>query len=302
MSKLLILPGNGALRYNPLNPSGFPDRTHQALVPGAEEALNFYKQQGFAIAVCENAGSVEKGVVNLQEKLSEFIVLMVQIAPQIDQLIFCTDYKGAFAYLLSKQGATFPTLRRLRSTQVSGYETLKAPTDDRKIWEDVDEQPFRKPDTGMLDWVIHSSKPQHTVIVWERAEDKSAADEMTTFQQGQLCIQSAKTWRESLDPELNEVAAQSKPVTSAVSVTTTLRRFEYVNPAQNSSKFWTIQMTPDQLSFDLNFGRIGTNGRTTPIRKSFSDVGSAKQDYAGRIQAQLRDGYVEVLSRAIALT
>jgi predicted DNA-binding WGR domain protein len=294
MSKLLILPGNGALRYNPLDPNGFPDRTHQALVPGAEAALDFYKQQGFTIAVCENAGSVASGVVDLQEKLSEFIVLMVQVAPQIDQLMFCTDYKGAFAYLLTKQASSFPTLRRLRSTQIAGYATLKAPTDDGKIWEDVDVQPFRKPDTGMLDWVIHNAQPQHTVIAWDRGEDKSAA-EMTTFQQGRLYIQSAKMWRESFDPLMNEYAVQPQPQTvSTGSAATNLRRFEYVNPAQNVSRFWTIKMSSDQLSFDLNFGRIGTNGRTSPIRKTFSDVDSAKRDYESRIAAQLRDGYIEV--------
>jgi predicted DNA-binding WGR domain protein len=132
------------------------------------------------------------------------------------------------------------------------------------------------------------------VIVWERGEDKSAA-ETATFQQGRLYIQSAKTWRESFDPYVNEYAVQ--PQSQAVVIAnaaTKLRRFEYVNPAQNASKFWTIQMTSDQLSFDINFGRIGTNGRTTPIRKSFSDIGSAKRDYANRIEAQLRDGYVEV--------
>jgi predicted DNA-binding WGR domain protein len=293
MSKLLILPGNGALRYNPLNPTGFPDRVHQVLVPGVEEALNFYKQQGFAIAVCENAGSVAKGVVDLQEKLAEFIVLMMRVAPQIDQLMFCTDYKGAFAYLLTKQMSNFPALQRLRSIQVTGYETLKAPTDDGKFWEDVDVQPFRKPNTGMLDWLIHANNPQHTVIAWERGEDKSAA-EMTTFQQGRLYVQSAKIWRESFDPCVNEYAVQLQPQAVAIGSTAKLRRFEYVNAARNASKFWTIQMTSDQLSFDINFGRIGTNGRTTPIRKSFSDIGVAKRDYENRIEAQLRDGYVEV--------
>jgi predicted DNA-binding WGR domain protein len=235
-------------------------------------------------------------VVDLQEKLSEFIVLMVQVAPQIDQLMFCTDYKGAFAYLLTKQALSFPTLRRFRSTQVAGYDTLKAPTDDGKIWEDVDVQPFRKPNTGMLDWVIDNAKPQHTVIVWDRGEDKAAA-EMTTFEQGKLCIQPAKIWREWLDPSANQyaVAVQRQPqAVSTANAATKLRRFEYVNPAQNANKFWTIQMTSDQLSFDINFGRIGTNGRTIPIRKSFSDIGAAKRDYENRIEAQLRDGYVEV--------
>ena len=143
MNKLLIIPGNSALRYKPSDPSGFPSLSEQALVPGAATALEFYKDQGFKIVVCENAGSIGRGINTLQEKLSEFIVLITQIAPQIDQFIFCPDFKGAFAYALTKETSnSFPGLRRLRCMRVPGYNGLTAPGDTSNLWEDVDVQPF----------------------------------------------------------------------------------------------------------------------------------------------------------------
>jgi predicted DNA-binding WGR domain protein/histidinol phosphatase-like enzyme len=296
MNKLLIIPGNSAIRYNPSDPSGFPSLTEQALVPGAAMALEFYKSEDFKIVVCENAGGIERGINTLQQKLSEFIILMTRITPLIDQLIFCPDFKGAFAYVLTKETPnSFPVLRRLRCVRVLGYNALKAPGDDSGLWEDVDVQPFRKSDAGMLQWAIASHTPQQTVVVWERTEDKDAAEAIA--QQG-VCIQSAMTWRK-LDPTVNECAAVPlQPTTPTMPPPATgrqkLRRFELIDPIRNFRRFWTIRMTADELSFDINFGRIGTNGRTTPIRKTFTSASAAKRDYQNRIEDQLKQGYVEV--------
>jgi len=294
MSKFLILPGNQAIRQNPVDPvNGFPTFDHQELVPGAKEALDFYKQEGFKIVVCENAGAIESGISSLQEKMSEFIVLMTQIAPQIDELIFCPDYKGAYAYNLSKPAPNqFPQMRRLKAT---GIFTNKRPPGDEEAWfEDVALRSFRKPGSGMLDFALLTHKPSYLVAVWERSEDKEAIASLAYAPPTQY-IQSAKFWRDSLNPTGSDLQP-SAPVQTAQSVqpTSKARRFEYRDLAQNSNKFWEITMLSDGLSFDLNYGRIGTRGRTNPVRKTFTSTTAAMRDYQKRISEQLRDGYVEV--------
>jgi predicted DNA-binding WGR domain protein len=299
MPKLLIVPANGAIRYNPQNPTGFPDLHHQELVSGAQAALDFYAQEEYTIVVCENAGAVEKGIVTLKEKLAEMIMLMTRIAPQIDHLVFCTDYTGAFAYLLSKQDKfSFPELRRLRSKHVANYDRLKAPDDEAGCWESIDVAPFRKPNPGMIAMLMSQIQPTHTVYVWERQEDKDAFTSLDYNPIGSVVCQSASLWRQSRDPQITDTPPRSpqksKTQAQAVDLRTTVRRFEYVNPSQNANKFWEIWMSLDHKRVMLNYGRIGTNGRSSPLVKNHTDAVSAIQDYEKRITAQLKDGYTEV--------
>ncbi len=299
MSKLLILPANKAIRVNPIDPTnGFPTVEHQELVPGVAAALDFYKREGYAIAVCENAGSVDQNITPLEVKLTELIVLMTDIAPQIDHLIFCTDYQGAYAYWLSKDGEdNYPVVRRLKSKRANGR--TNAPGDSSASWDEIDCQPFRKPDTGMVDVLISELQPTQTVGVWERDEDLKCVTEMT-FDVSRLFIQSAEYWRTSLNPNGTDYwqtpATQPAPRRQGLAApSSSTRKFRYINPSENASKFWEITLCPDQMSFTINYGRIGTRGRSEPITKHFPTPQEAKRDYDSRIQSQLRSGYIEVI-------
>lgn len=287
MPKLLILPGNSAIRRNPANHLDFPEYDQQEIVPGVLEALDFHKQLGYAIAICENAGGIAQGITSFEEKLSELLQLMMMV-PQVDHLIFCPDYNGAFAYLLSRSiPGELPNLRRLRCKRgVPHGATIEAPGDEDALWEDVDGPPFRKPNPGMPQWFIDKLRPQHTIVVWERPEDKNIAQPLETVVTGcggTLDLVAAHTWR-----------ACANPNTGNASSGQAIRRFEYHDPLLNSHKFWTISLQPGGQSFSINYGRIGQFGRKTPVEKQFSSATECRTDYDRRIADQLKQGYFEV--------
>lgn len=306
MTNLLILPGNQAIRQNPQKPDGFPSFDQQALVPGVTEALAFYKQQGYTIAVCENAGAVEKGITPFLEKLSEMIVLMTTLAPQVDHLIFCTDFAGAFAYSLSKQQPdAFPIVQRLRNQKVlQAQSSMPEPPDDPDSgdsWQDVSVSSFRKPRAGMMEVLLHQLHPQKIVAVWEREEDYSAI-QLLAQTQAQVIVQSAAFWRDMLNPSGIDatkpaVKASSpkspptpKPQPTATDPRTQWQRFTYVNPLANADKFWTIRLTDDRMGFIVQHGRNGTAGRELPP-KLFATEAQAIREYEKILAEKKAAGY-----------
>ena len=58
----------------------------------------------------------------------------------------------------------------------------------------------------------------------------------------------------------------------------------------SSSKFWNITLTND--SFEVHFGRIGTDGQRRT--KSFSDSVEAEKEYEKVIRQKTKKGYIEV--------
>jgi predicted DNA-binding WGR domain protein len=71
-----------------------------------------------------------------------------------------------------------------------------------------------------------------------------------------------------------------------------VRRLEYINPAQNSYKFWEIVMRPDGMSFETRYGRIGTKGQSKV--KTFPNRRACQVRHSKMIHLKLRKGYVEV--------
>lgn len=304
MNNLLILPANRAIRQNPQDPSGFPSFDQQALLPGVTEALDYYKQQGYTIAVCENAAAVEKGITPLMEKLSEMIVLMTALAPQIDQLLFCSDYAGAYAYRLVKQASdTLPLVQRLRSAKGLQGQTTAPPDDSESsvCWQDLAVPSFRKPGIGMCEVLINQLQPLHIVGVWEREEDYTAVQALRD-KYGTVVVQSATFWRDKLDPTAMDRAkpiaqAKAKPTpaprptpTAATDPRTQWLKLTYVNRQANADKFWAIRLTDDLLGFIVQHGRNGTAGRVLPP-KLFATQQQAGREYDKIIAEKRYAGY-----------
>ena len=70
------------------------------------------------------------------------------------------------------------------------------------------------------------------------------------------------------------------------------REFHFVSG--NSSKFWAIELSGS--SFDVNYGKLGTNGRTQT--KEFASGVKAKEAYEKLITEKSKKGYVEVDSES----
>ncbi|MEO0986804.1 MAG: WGR domain-containing protein [Cyanobacteria bacterium J06639_14] len=242
---------------------------------GAEQALEKYKQDGFAITLCETlpqGGSVE-------EALSTYIKQMTTTA-QLAQLIL-SDHSGAFAYSLKQSGNSFPNLRRLRSKKPLGNQL----TDDSEFWETVDVESF----AGRVDFLLQEYQPTHTVVICNQSVDETSVANISLIQHGAMQYQTTEHWLQGLSPKPIQSNTQNTP-----NIAEAARRFEYVNLTENSQKFWLIGMNPDSLGFWTNFGRIGTNGRCSPVQKTFATPAVARQQYLAQIKAKLRKGYIEV--------
>jgi len=65
--------------------------------------------------------------------------------------------------------------------------------------------------------------------------------------------------------------------------------FEYVNPAENSEKFW--EYTLDKKNFTVRYGKIGTKGQTQ-VKELESEEAAAKM--AAKLKAEkVKKGYIQ---------
>lgn len=300
MTQLLIVPANSAIRQNPRDPKKFPTFELQEILPDAAVALQHYKAQGYTIAVCENAGAVGRDVTPFLEKMTEMVNLMTLHAPQIDLIVFCTDYMGAFSYVLTKANdVPLPIVKRIQNIKVIQQSTspMSPPDDSNGTWKDFTGSPFRKPDCGMLSFAVEQFKPDHVVGVWEREEDYQAL--MALNQQGvSLVCQSASFWRNQLDPCAIDSSrplatpAPSQQIAQTLSTDprTQWKRFELVNAVSN--KFWEIRLTDDLTGFIVRYGRRGTKGREKSA-KLHSSPQKAIAAYETIIRLKKSKGYQE---------
>ncbi|HEY9908140.1 MAG TPA: WGR domain-containing protein, partial [Thermosynechococcaceae cyanobacterium] len=236
------------------------------------------------------------------EKLSELIALMTVYAPQIDYLIFCTDYTGAFAYLLSRENpGDFPTVTRFRNTKVirSATTKLTPPDDPSSHWHEFEGSSFRKPAAGMVELVQQKTYSTRIVGVWEREEDYEAlTDDILPIAQS-VGLQSAKFWRERCDQwgtdssspkQVNSAAPAKTAVQTTTDPRTQWKHFRSTDLSINSDKFWDIRMTDNLLGYVVRHGRWGTAGRELNP-KMFATQKQATIAYDTIIHEKRRKGY-----------
>lgn len=251
-------------------------------LPKAADALTNYRQKGFEIAVLEH-----QGCMSAEGMLSRCIQTMA-IAP-VDHFLICSDEMGGHAYFLSASEGGFPTLRKLKSKQLSAWATPP----DEGHWEEVDIQSFAKPNAGLVDMLIHTLQPEHALLICNDALDEATGND-TSFITGssQIYLQTTDKWLSQGNGASQQAGQAQRPQnTPGVSLPTNTRRFELINRAQNASKFWQIALRPDGLGFTTGYGRIGTKGQST--LKVFTTPFACRQAYDQLIAQKLRKGYVE---------
>lgn len=318
-SKLLIIPGNGAIRQNKEKPGSWINVKNQELLPGVRETLQYYKANGYRIIAAQNEAGVAAKKKNLPDTIAEFMKLMVKLAPEIDETYICTDFAGKYCYrLVREDGEPVPSVQRYRAlssegkrgepAEIVGY----APQDEGVVFTQVaGVLPFRKSDPGMLQLAYEFAKKEAAiedcVLVYERAEDYYAAEKFgksLSKVRGRAVpwrLQSAVNWRQkndfnfAEDPNTPPPAPEAPPAPPAAPATPPaqpqVRRwnsYEFRNGT--SDKFWRI--CRDGVTNLLWFGRNGQAGtRQTKVHHSHSD---AQSYFDRRIREQLRQGYYQL--------
>lgn len=240
--------------------------------PGSLAAYE-YEKDGVDIAFCglQQTDSVEAS-------LSAKFRLMATY-PQISHFI-SSSKDGNHAYLLSRGDGEFPDLRKLKargaaSSEMPGY------------WEDLGVQSFLKPRAGMVDALIKITQATHVLVVWIGEIDRQTANDVSFRRNCQIHTKPFSEWM----AEAPRAQPQPSPAALGVSVSTNTRRFEFIDPSQNASKFWQIALHPDGLGFTTGYGRIGTKGQSRS--KVFTTPFACQCAYDDIIRQKLRKGYVE---------
>jgi predicted DNA-binding WGR domain protein len=139
---------------------------------------------------------------------------------------------------------------------------------------------------------MQAISPTRILAVCDSQIDQTTIDNISFNNGSQIYIQASSDWLKGnmMQPWQASGLTQTSPPLS-VRGPSSVRCFEYVDPAQNSYKFWQIVMPPNGLGFQTRYGRIGTSGQARD--KTFSTAAQAQDAYANIIREKLRKGYVE---------
>lgn len=158
--KLLILDKDETL-ITPKSGHKFAQHSEdQELIPGAKEAIDSYRSQGWDLAIASNQGGVALGYKSMSEASEEIIYLMQQTG--IDKAMFAPSYElsgiGEAEFIRQRYG------RYYRET-ITNFQQL-----------------FRKPNPGMINFLaanLYGSTlwrgDLSVLYVGDRPEDQQAA-------------------------------------------------------------------------------------------------------------------------------
>lgn len=153
MSNLIILDKDGTLVQS-ISGAKYPDFHDQHLIPGVKERILRHAEAADILAIASNQGGISKGYKSLHEAIAEFMEVF-GLLPQIEVACFCPDYEGQILHRISAD-STFDTLK------LENFSNLR---------------PFRKPEPGMLLYLMDIFKGMYTdvLFVGDMNSDKQAA-------------------------------------------------------------------------------------------------------------------------------
>ena len=150
MNRILILDMDGTCREPASGQQFIQHPMDQRIIPGADTALARYHAEGWLIFGASNQGGVAAGKKSLEDCGLEQICTL-RLLPQIHKIYFCPDYDGR------QLGCVYPTsFQMLRAT--TGYSS------------------FRKPGSGMIEYVLATHSVDECLFIGDRPEDEQAAD------------------------------------------------------------------------------------------------------------------------------
>lgn len=175
MTDILILDMDGTVRIKKGGTPGdikagfISHPEDQEIIPGATKAIEVYAKEGWLIVGCSNQGGVAAGHKTIEECIDEQLQTLI-LVPDLHQICFCPDYEG------EKMGIVY----RDAYCPIIGRDFI--------FLGDKILSPFRKPNTGMIDYVRLTYKCDRLLFVGGRPEDEQAAEEAG------IDFQWAKDW------------------------------------------------------------------------------------------------------------
>jgi D-glycero-D-manno-heptose 1,7-bisphosphate phosphatase len=157
--KLLIFDKDGTL-IAPISPGVFVRNPQdQRLFPGVAEKIERYRVQGWGMAIASNQGGCDsidpqtgKPFKTLDAAIEEMRFAMKLTG--IEKAVFCPRMDGDCMYQVKANDVYH---RGMSSYECAGFVG------------------FRKPDPGMLLWLMAAWKYEHVLFVGDRSEDEGAA-------------------------------------------------------------------------------------------------------------------------------
>jgi D-glycero-D-manno-heptose 1,7-bisphosphate phosphatase len=150
MTKLIILDKDGTLVQS-ISGSKYPSFQDQQLIFGVKERICAHGEQGDILAIASNQGGIALGHKSLDQTIAEFIEVL-GLLPQIKVACFCPDLEGQILDRIWGDGT-------LETLKLENFAHLK---------------PFRKPEPGMLQYLMDIFQGMYTDVLFVGNMDSDA--------------------------------------------------------------------------------------------------------------------------------
>jgi HAD superfamily hydrolase (TIGR01662 family) len=153
MTNLIILDKDGTLVQS-ISGAKYPSFHDQLLIPGVKERISSHVEAADILAIASNQGGISTGYKSLNKAKAEFMEVF-ELLPEIKVACFCPDYKGQILHRIWTDGR-FDTLK------LENFSNLR---------------PFRKPDPGMLQYLMNMFQGTYTDVLYvgDMDSDEQAA-------------------------------------------------------------------------------------------------------------------------------
>lgn len=204
--KLLILRKNGTL-VSPL--SGETNMQYpqdQKDIPGVLDAIRYYKRKEYAIAIASSQDEVAAGQKTLTEAIAE-MEYCLRIFPEIDRGVFCPDTGDTLVEIFDNYDSVRVSAYRGNNVSQLRKQSYCRPVYyTKQIVRQDGENSFRKPASGMLDYLIelYNADRNEVIFVGDRLED-----EQTAINAG-VGFVPAEVFRENKPSDLRKEKEQEK--------------------------------------------------------------------------------------------
>lgn len=126
----------------------------QEIIPGVARAIESYAKEGWLIVGCSNQGGVAAGKKTIEDCFEEQLYTL-KLVPELHKIYFCPDYEG------KQLGIVYRDHCRLANASESDFL--------------CDFPSFRKPEPGMINFILVSHECDRLLFVGDRPEDEQAA-------------------------------------------------------------------------------------------------------------------------------
>ena len=158
MKKIIFLDLDGTVRETKSGAKFINDPFDQELIQGVSFWLKKFRKEGFILVGITNQGGIAAGYKSLESAISEQ-KFTLQLAPQIDSILFCSDFEGEQCFMVNRQVSTQITAENFPFIAIGNMR-------------------FRKPEPGMIEFILANNEGvdrEQCLMFGDRAEDEECA-------------------------------------------------------------------------------------------------------------------------------